>query len=217
MKVKSLIAGSVLAASTVASSAAMAETSLSANVGFMSDYFFRGIYQAESAASAGLDLGIGPGFYLGTWLADVGDGIEYDLYGGWGTEYKGFSVDIGYYTYNYTDDWDDTYKEVLGSIGYGPISVQYAVGEWDGFGTPVDYSFLGVTGEYKGVYLTYGDFGKDVKGTYWELGYGTTVSNIDLGVALIKNDEDLDLRSSGSDGFGETALTFSLGYAWDLI
>lgn len=217
MKVKSLIAGSVLAASTVASSASMAETSLSANVGFMSDYFFRGIYQAESSASAGLDLGIGPGFYVGTWLADVNDGIEYDLYGGWATEYKGFAFDIGYYTYNYTDDWDDTYSEVLASVGYGPVSVQYAVGEWDGFGTPVDYTFLGVTAEYKGAYITYGDFGDEAEGDYWELGYGTTVSDIDLGVALIMNSEELDARGA-SDGFdGETALTFNVGYSWDLM
>ena len=216
MKVKSLIAGSVLAASTVASSVAMAETSFSANIGYMSDYVFRGVYQAESSASAGLDFGFGPGFYVGTWLADVNDGIEYDLYGGWGTEYKGFAFDVGYYTYNYTDDWDDTYSEVYGSVGYGPVSVFYAVGEWDGFGAPEDYDFLSVTGEYKGAYLTYGTWGKDFDGDYWELGYGTTVSNIDLGVALIQNSEELDNRGA-SDGFdGETLLTFNLGYAWDL-
>jgi len=52
-KVKALIAGTVLAASTVASSAAMAETSVSANIGYVSDYFFRGIYQTASSASGG--------------------------------------------------------------------------------------------------------------------------------------------------------------------
>lgn len=217
-KSKALIAGSVLAAaSTVVSSAAVAEdVSVSANVGYMSDYFFRGIYQAESSASAGLDVGIG-GFYAGTWLADVNDGIEYDLYAGFAGEIEGFSYDIGYFAYMYSDDWDDTYTEVAATIGYGPISVSHAVGEWDGFGTPVDYTFTSVTAEYKGAYITFGSFGDETDGDYTEIGYGMTVSDVDYGIALINNDEDLDGRSTASDGsVGETALTFSIGYAWDL-
>ena len=58
-KMKTLVLGSVLAASTVASSVAMAGAS--ANVGYVSDYVFRGIYQAASSASAGLDYDFGNG------------------------------------------------------------------------------------------------------------------------------------------------------------
>ncbi|MDZ7660778.1 TorF family putative porin [Thiohalophilus sp.] len=215
--VKVLLVGSALAASTVASPMVMAETSVSANVGYTSDYFFRGVYQAESSASAGLDVEFGPGFYAGTWLADVNDGVEYDLYAGYAGEYQGFSYDLGYVTYNYSDDWDDTYSEVAASLGYGPISVAYAVGEWDGFGTPADYTFLSVSAEYKGAYITFGSWGDEFEGDYTELGYSKTVSDVDYSVALINNDKNLDLRSSASDGsVGETALTFSIGYAWDL-
>ncbi|MGD8576883.1 MAG: TorF family putative porin [Thiohalophilus sp.] len=211
-KSKALIAGSVLAAvSTFGSSAAMAETSVSANVGYVSDYFFRGVYQTSSSASAGLDVGIG-GFYVGTWLADVDYGIEYDLYAGYAGEISGFSYDIGYVTYNYSDDWDDTYAEVALSVGYGPISASYADGTWDGFGAEQDYSFTSVTAEYKGAYLTYGTWGKDFDGDYTEIGYSKTVSDIDYSVALINNSKELDLKA----GEGETALTFGIGYAWDL-
>ena len=57
---------------------------LSANIGFVSDYVFRGIYQAPSSASAGIDYEHDSGFYIGTWGADVGDGLETDVYFGYG-------------------------------------------------------------------------------------------------------------------------------------
>ena len=56
----------------------------SANVGYVSDYIYRGIFQTESSASAGIDYEGENGFYVGTWGADVGDGIETDLYFGYG-------------------------------------------------------------------------------------------------------------------------------------
>lgn len=214
-KAHALIAGSVLAfSSAMASSAAVAETSVSANIGYTSDYYFRGIYQTSSSASGGLDVSFGPGFYAGTWLADVDDGIEYDLYAGYADEYQGFSYDLGYVTYNYSDDWDDTYSEAALSLGYGPISVSYADGTYDNFGAELDYSFTSVTAEYKGAYVTYGSFGSDFDGDYTEVGYSKTVSDIDYSVALISNSEELDVKSA--DGDGETAMVFSLGYAWDL-
>ena len=58
---------------------------LSANIGYNSQYIFRGIPQKNSSAFGGLDLGAG-GFYLGTWAADVGEGLEIDYYGGYGFE-----------------------------------------------------------------------------------------------------------------------------------
>ena len=82
-----------------------------------------------------------------------------------------------------------------------------SIGEWDGFGAPEDYSFLEATLEAdSGIYATYGSFGKDFDGDYIELGYGTTVSDIDLGVALIVSD-DLGDQEGGE---GE-ALVFSIG------
>ena len=67
----------------VAASTAQAE--LSANLGFASDYYFRGILQAGSSANGGLDFESG-GFYAGTWAADVKDGLEVDGYFGYGGE-----------------------------------------------------------------------------------------------------------------------------------
>ena len=59
---------------------------VSANFGFVTDYVYRGIYQAPSSASAGIDYENENGFYIGTWGADVGVGIETDVYFGYGGE-----------------------------------------------------------------------------------------------------------------------------------
>ena len=69
----------------VASESAVAEegSSVSYNVGYMSDYWYRGVFQSESAVSFGADYENG-GFYLGTWWADVDTGLEHDYYAGYG-------------------------------------------------------------------------------------------------------------------------------------
>ena len=65
--------------------AQVATADVSYNVGYVSEYYFRGILQKSSSASAGIDYEEG-GFYIGAWGADVGDGIEYDIYLGYGIE-----------------------------------------------------------------------------------------------------------------------------------
>ena len=196
----------VLAVVGAGFSASHANAEVSYNIGYASEYYYRGILQKSSSGSAGVDFEQG-GFYLGTWAADVGDGLEVDLYGGYGVETDaGVSMSVGFTGYYYTGDFDDTYEEINLGLGYGMFSLGYSIGEWDGFGAPEDYSFLEATLEAdSGIYATYGSFGKDFDGDYIELGYGTTVSDIDLGVALIVSD-DLGDQEGGE---GE-ALVFSI-------
>ena len=70
----------------IAASGPVQAADLSANVGFNSDYIFRGVKLSPSSANGGVDLTEG-GWYVGTWLADVDteltNGVEIDLYGGW--------------------------------------------------------------------------------------------------------------------------------------
>lgn len=212
---KSLIATSVLAASTMTSGVAMAGAS--ANIGMVSDYFFRGIDQGTGAtASAGLDYDM-DGFYVGTWVADVAQGAEYDLYAGYAGEVSGFAYDVGYYTYNYTNDaFDSTYAEIDLKVGYGPISVEYADGTHD-TNPDSDYTFTAVTAEYEGMYATYGSHGDDFEGSYVELGYGTEIGGFDVGVALISADEDLaGMTDADGDDVGDVSVAFSLGKSFDL-
>ena len=155
-------AAAVIAASAFGATNAYAEGEVSYNIGFVSEYYFRGIKQKDSSASAGMDYENG-GFYIGTWAADVGDGLEVDGYFGYGIETEGgFSASLGFTGYYYTGEFDDTYEEINLNLGYGIASLEYSVGEWDGFGDDADYDFIALTLESEsGFYGTYGSFGKD--------------------------------------------------------
>jgi len=198
------LAGILLASATVA------QADWSANLGWASEYHFRGIFQHSSSASGGVDYEAG-GFYAGTWAADVGDGLEVDGYFGFGGEAGDFSYSIGYTGYFYTGDFDDTYQEVNLGAGFGILSLDVAVGQYDNFDGPtLDYTYYALTLESEsGFYATYAGFSQDADGEYLQLGYGTTVADIDLGIAVILANEDL----IGED---DESLIFTIGKSFDL-
>ena len=209
---KILSAAAIAAGSMGVTSAATADVSY--NVGYVSEYYYRGFFQTESSASAGIDFE-DSGFYVGAWTADVGDGLEYDIYGGYGMDIGDISVGVGFTGYYYTEDsFDDTYEEVNLSVGYGPVSVGYSFGEWDGDGGQ-DYDFLDISIDLgAGFSATYGSFGDEFDGDYFELGYGTTVAEIDLGVALIFPSDDITDQQTGADKGEDVkgeAIVFSIG------
>ena len=205
-------AAAVIAASAFGATNAYAEGEVSYNIGFVSEYYFRGIKQKDSSASAGMDYENG-GFYIGTWAADVGDGLEVDGYFGYGIETEGgFSASLGFTGYYYTGEFDDTYEEINLNLGYGIASLEYSVGEWDGFGDDADYDFIALTLESEsGFYGTYGSFGKDFDGDYIELGWGTTISDIDIGIAAILSSDELsDELDNDGDPEESEAIVFSI-------
>lgn len=190
------------------STSASAEGAVSANVGVVSEYIFRGITQTTtSTASAGVDYENG-GFYAGIWTADVVDGLEIDYYAGYGLETEsGVGISAGFTRYDYTGNFDTRYDEFNFGLSYDMFSLSYNVGEWEdgaGAGMDSDYSFLSLTVEKDGFYGTYGTFGKDSDGSYVEVGYGTEIGGFDAGVALIKSDEDLAADN------GDSSLVLSL-------
>ena len=209
-KLTRLAAGIALASTALASTTALAEVSY--NVGWASEYYFRGILQKTSSGSAGIDYEES-GFYVGSWAADVGDGLEVDGYFGYGIETEeGFSASLGFTGYYYTGEFDDTYEEINLNLGYGVFGLEYSNGSYDGFGAEQDYDFLALTiaGE-NGFYGTYGMWGDDFDGNYLEVGYGFSVMEVDFGVAAIFNDDQLSdqLDSSGNPDNGQ-ALVFTI-------
>lgn len=187
----------------------LAQAEWSANLGFASEYYYRGIFQESTSANGGIDFQKG-GFYAGTWAADVGDGLEVDGYFGYGTTVGEVDLSVGYTGYFYTGDFDDTYQEINLGAGFGIFSVDVAVGEYDNFDGPtLDYMYYALTAEKNGFYGKFAGFSRDFEGEYVELGYGTAVSDIDLGVSLIFSNEDL----IGED---DEAIVFTVGKAFDL-
>ncbi len=189
----------------------VAQAEWSANVGYASEYYFRGIFQKNSSASGGFDYENG-GFYAGTWAADVGDGLEVDGYFGYAGEVDEFGYSIGFTGYYYTGDFDDTYQEINLGGSYGIVSAEVAIGQYDNFDGPTqDYTYYALTVEQNGFYGKFAGFSQDASGDYLEFGYGTTISEVDFGVSLIINDEDLN----GTDSTDE-ALVFTIGKSFDL-
>ncbi|MDH3619816.1 MAG: TorF family putative porin [Gammaproteobacteria bacterium] len=201
-------AKTALVLTLLASSAAYAD--FSANVGYASEYHYRGIFQKNSSASGGLDYEQG-GFYAGTWAADVGDGLEVDGYFGYAGEIGGIDLSLGYTGYFYTGDFDDTYQEINLGTGYGPLSLEVALGEYENFDGPTqDYVYYALTLESEaGFYGKYAGFSEDFDGEYLELGYGATVADIDVGVSLIFANDDL----VGDD---EESIVFTIGKSFDI-
>ncbi len=210
----SLLLTTMALGATISTSAAAIEgyEGLSANAGIVSQYFFRGVAQTSTAsASAGLDYE-NSGFYVGTWAADVQDGLEVDFYAGYGLEFdNGLGLSIGGTSYQYTGDFDSAYNEVNLGASYKFLSVAYAVGTHDDDSElgieEADYDFFSVTAEYEGFSVTYGSWGDEFDGDYFEAGYSTELAGFDVGVSVISNSEELDLET----GEGEESLIFSIG------
>lgn len=187
---------------------------LSANIGYNSEYIYRGIPQKSSSAFGGLDLGAG-GFYLGTWGADVGDGLEIDYYGGYGFDVGEFNFSVGGTLYTYTSDFDDTYLEANFSAGWRFLTFDAAVGKYDNFGGPtLHYQFYSVTAEYNGLYGKVGWFADDFDGTYVEGGYGNTLTVqetdlFDYAFAVIYSDATL------LGGDSDTNFVFTVSKTFD--
>jgi len=199
-----------LAASLLVASAA-AQADASANVGFASDYYYRGIFQAETSASGGLDYETN-GFYIGTWAADVKDGLEVDGYLGYGGAIGDFGYSIGYTGYFYTGDFDDTYQELNLGTSFGIVALDVALGEYDNFDGPtLDYTYYSLTVEKNGFYGKYAGFENDFSGEYFEFGYGTEIAGIDLGITALFNDKELS-----GDGESDEALILTIGKSFDL-
>ena len=111
---------------------------LTGNVGFTSNYLFRGISNSDNhpALQGGLDYTHGTGLYVGTWASsvDFDDGdeasLEWDLYGGYAHTWNGFTFNGKFIYYLYPgvgepvfapgDDFSDEYNywELQGAVAY---------------------------------------------------------------------------------------------------
>ena len=197
---KTLFVAAAMAGAAAVPVASHADVSY--NVGFVSEYYYRGFFQKSSSASAGIDFEEG-GLYAGAWTADVGDGLEVDGYFGYGVEMGDLSAGVGFTGYYYTGDFDNTYEEINLNLGYGPLSLEYSVGTYDDPDGEQDYSFTGLSADLgAGFSATYGSFGQDFEGAYFQADYGFSVAELDLGVSMIFPDDDI--------GGGE-AIVFSVG------
>ena len=116
--------------------------------------------------------------------------------------------------------FDKDYDEINVGVGYSKddfsASLDYSIGEHENFcgAEDNDYDIATLTLDYKGAYVTFGTYGiseddedqGEPEGDYIEVGYATTINDIDFAVYLVDSDEDIDdetrLGASVSYGFG---------------
>jgi len=184
-----------------------------ANIGWASDYYFRGILQKSSSASGGIDF-THEGFYAGVWAADVGEvtgnGLEVDGYFGYSGSVGDVGYGVGFTGYYYTGDFDDTYQEVNLSAGWKFITFDAALGKYNNFGlADQNYQYYALTFQHKGFYGKYATFEDEFDGAYFEAGYGTSIADFDVTFYALYSDENLV-------GEATEALVFTIGKTFNL-
>jgi uncharacterized protein (TIGR02001 family) len=184
---------------------------VSANIGWMSDYIFRGIHQSYSSINGGVDLSH-RGLSLGTWAADVDDGAEVDLYLGYTGTLRAISYGIGATGYFYTGGFDDTYQEINVSAGYRFLTLEAAFGDYANFDGPSqEYSFYSITAAYAGIFGTAGSFGRDFGGEFFELGYQREILGIDAQLRWVHSSREL-LGDKSDD-----KIAFTIGKSFSFL
>ena len=230
-----LITGAVTATPVMAEN----DVAVSANVGSLTDYYFRGIHLGDAGAFGGADVEYA-GFYAGVWGVDDGggvgegdsgagdDGMEVDFYAGYGYEFEnGLALGVGYtrYDYTYTSDFED---EINLSAGFAGFEVTYAdgTGHWDkedSTGEEADYKFwtVGYSGEIFGVlygkYKNEGDdSGDEYSYDYVEISASGEVAGLDVTATLGKTrnvEEEIGgVNSDLSSGDGYFVLAVSKSF-----
>jgi hypothetical protein len=193
-------------------------SAVSYNIGYMSEYWYRGYYMSESSVSFGADVEMG-NFYVGTWWADVDKGVEYDIYGGYNFSLMGVPMYAGFTGYYYSDNFDSDYQEINIGADMGFMSIDAAVdGEYQlaagdqgyqHYTITVPLSFVGLPIDYQ--YQTW--TGEAITGHNHELHYGMTVSGVDVGLMVGRN-IDTGHASGLEDNDDSTYANFTLGYSF---
>lgn len=196
---------SIAIAATSLSISSQAFAGASANIGFTSDYVWRGWTQndGDPAISGGLDYEMDNGVYVGTWAANVandGDDLELDVYAGYANEVGDFGYDVGVISYIFPGekDWDLTELYFNGSYKMIEAGIASTIAADDDAQEGNLYSYISVGGDVGpfGVSGTVGNTSYDADGvddvTHYQLAasYEIKENMGELVLALDDTDED---------------------------
>ena len=165
------------------------------NVGYTSDYMWRGQTQSMGggAFQAGMDLDY-EGFFVGAWASEVDFGddsasLEYDLYGGYSFAVSDkLSMDVGVIQYRWDDNDIEMVEEAYVYLSTPLLGFGYAVdtddSEKDYMEVTLNVPFIKVVD----VRFTYGRFPDD---TNWKgLSLSKSWDKIDLGLMIMEDAKD---------------------------
>ncbi|SDX78907.1 conserved hypothetical protein [Allochromatium warmingii] len=187
-RISATAAAGLLVMGTQFSPLAVAEGphSVSANIGVVSNYIWRGVTQTDNAPAiqGGLDYAHESGFSLGTWVSNVDfgtKGYELDVYAGFDgsiTDDLGYALKVGYYAYpeDEHDNFDLADFDVSLSYKWLTIGTSYTFyGQADDAPGAVDGEALFIEGDW--YYYASLDFelpynlGLSLRGGYYDFDY----------------------------------------------
>lgn len=216
------------------------ESSLSFNVGAVSDYRYRGISQSrlKPAVQGGFDYADKSGFYVGAWGSSIkwikdagGDAnMELDLYGGYKGAVGDVAYDVGFLRYEYPSNKlavSANTNEVYGAVTLGPATLKYshAVSNLFGFTDSKNSYYLDLSASFdlgEGFSLVPHVGYQSVKNnsafsyTDYALTLGKDLGNgLSATAAVVGTDADKALYVTPAGKFtGKTGLVVGLKYAF---
>ena len=248
---KKILSPLMLAMALASAGSAMAQTApaapestLSFNVGAVSDYRYRGISQSrlDPAVQGGADYADKSGFYLGVWgssikwIKDAGgdSNMEVDIYGGYKFTVGDIGYDVGFLRYEYSGNKlnpSANTNELYGAVTMGPLTAKYSqsTGNLFGFSNSKGSTYLDLTATFDlgGGYTLAPHLGRQtVKGagngkfsyTDYALTLGKDLGNgLTASAAVIGTDAEKDIYTSTfapGKQMGKSGLVVGLKYAF---
>jgi hypothetical protein len=198
------------------------ESKTSFTVGYLSEFWNRGSFQAASVAYANVAYTSGP-IYLSAGLYDLRDrkgSATYNegeafvsLYGSYNFKLMSVPTYVGLAAYRYTDGIDQHYNEVSVGADFDVFSVDAVIiGDWD-TSPSSDYWHWQISVPLGAIDYTYGTYSGAWQYVFQEVSYGTSVGEIDLGLKLGRNNDNAAGTAANSNQ-NTTYAVVSVSYSF---
>jgi uncharacterized protein (TIGR02001 family) len=210
--------------------------SVSGGVSVVSDYRFRGVSltNEKPTLQGTATVSHESGFYVGVWgsglaTASPFGGSEIDIYGGWGGDVAGVTLDANVTQYTYPGQISAgayDYVEVLSSVSkdFGPVNAKVGVGfvpEQSGYGNAsAFYVYNDLAVAIPSTPLTLkahggfnkSDFNIDDKAFDYSIGVDTTWKALTLGVSYVNTTVKPVATKEAFGADGAVLFTLSAGF-----
>jgi len=195
------------------------------NIGYMSEYWIRGSFQAASVSYINANHTLGP-IYLSAGYADLRDrqgGATYNegeafisLYGSYNFELMSVPTYIGLAAYRYTDGIDQHYNEISVGADFDKFSIDAVIlGDYD-TSPSSDYWHFQISVPMGLINYTYGTYSGAWQYVVHEISTSVTINEIDYGVKLGMNNDNA-MGDSKNSNQGVTYGVFSISYSFWLF
>lgn len=230
---KTLIASSILAASSITVTAVQAESALTGNFAASSNYIWRGKTQTndQAAVSGGVDYDFGYGITAGAWVSNVDfgsdtandTGTELDIYASWAKSFGSVDLEIGAINYQYPSQENIDFTEVFASVGFAPSeTVGLSLGINNTINTDAggqdDDMYISASADFAinkdmSLSVTYGDYDYDNPATEDYSHWNVSLAKGDFTFAIDTNDSKSTDTNSRAD---DTRFSIAWGQSFDL-